>query len=613
MPERSKRRPAFGFQRTGDFFRMKRYLLNIILLLLAGSRLDAVEIQATVNATTISVDQQLVLTIELSGEDATKVPQPTPPDLSEFLSYLGSGGSSQNIQVINGKMSVSRSFTYYYLAKKAGSFTIPAISISYKGKTVGSDPIEITVVGQATTPQQTSNVDLFMRAVVNKRSVYQNEPVIVTFRIYYKTQPSSYGVVKMPETTGFWAEDFDIGRSALIGSQVINGQKWGTADIKKMALFPTSAGKKTIGPMSITCDVPVRSRGRDPFGFDGFFDDPFFNRTQRRELASPAVEIDVKPLPVAGRPAGFSGAVGKFSFNATVDKNVVKTNEAISLKLTISGTGNIHTITAPPVNIPKDFEQYDPQESENISKENDRISGTKQYEYVLVPRFPGEQRIKPIAFSYFDPSAGRYVTLTSPEFVIQVQRGEGEFANVGGGLSKEEVQLVGRDIRFIKTAVQPLQRINYKLYKSWQYLAALILPLVLLALALAQKAHLQKLEGNVAYARSRKANRMAMKRLSHARSLLAESTQKEFYAEVSRALIGFAADKLNLPAAGIISDELEQLLKNKNLSPELIKGYMDLIQACDFQRFAPADVTKPEMQKFYDSAKQAIVKLEKAL
>jgi hypothetical protein len=589
-----------------------------ILIILFVSKSFAFQIQSSVNATSVAANQQIVLTIELTGDDANKVPQPSPPDLSSFLSYLGSGGSSQNIQVVNGKMAVTRSFTYYYMAKKPGSYTIPAMSISYKGKNATSKPIKITVLQQnqprqQQKNQQTSSVNLYVSAIINKRKVYQNEPVIVTFRIYYKTQPSSYGVVKLPETTGFWAEEFEMGRSAVIGSQVINGQKWGTADIKKMALFPTSAGKLTIGPMKINCEVPVRGKSRDSFGFDRIFNDPFFNRTVRREVSSKKVDIEVLPLPAENRPAHFAGAVGKFNFTASVDKKTVKTNEAISLKVNISGTGNIHTVTAPVVDIPRDFEQYDPQESEKISKANNTVSGTKNYEYVLVPRFPGEQRIKPIKFSYFDPGAKKYVVLFSPEFIINVEKSSGDFVAPSGGLSKEEVRLVGQDIRFIKTTIQPMQQVGKQLFKSWIYMLLVIAPIFVLFVAIVQNRHLGKLEGNVAYARSRKANKEAMKRLSKAKSLLDTQTQKEYYAEVSKASIGFAADKLNLPAAGIISDELLGHFKNKNLSDTIISEYMDVIKICDYQRFAPANVSKSEMTDFFQKAKQAIINLDRAL
>lgn len=593
---------------------MCKKILTFFLLVFVSNSF-AVQIQSSVNVSTVAVNQQIILTIELSGDDATKVPQPSPPDLNSFLSYLGSGGSSQNIQLVNGKMSVTRSFTYYYVAKKPGTFTIPATSIAYKGKEVSSAPIKITVLApnQAQQQNQTSSVDLYVSAIVNKRLVYQNEPVIVTFRIFYKTQPSSYGMVKLPETTGFWAEEFDMGRSAVIGTQVINGQKWGTADIKKMALFPTSAGKLTIGPMKINCEIPVRSKNRDSFGFDRIFDDPFFNRTVRREVSSKNVDIEVLPLPTANRPASFTGAVGKFNFSASVDKQTVKTNEAISLKINISGTGNIHTVTAPKVDIPNDFEQYDPQESEKISKSNNTVSGNKQYEYVLVPRFPGEQKIKPVQFSYFDPIGKKYVTLSSPEFVINVEKGSGDFASPSGGLSKEEVKLVGQDIRFIKTVIQPMQLVGQKVYTSWIYVTLLIAPLLVLGIAIFQNRHLEKLEGNVAYARSRKANKEAMKRLSKAKSLLDTNTQKEYYAEVSKASIGFAADKLNLPAAGVISEELMDFFKTRNLADDIISEYMDIIKKCDYQRFAPSDVNKSEMLDFFQKAKQAIINLEKAL
>ncbi len=263
--------------------------------------------------------------------------------------------------------------------------------------------------------------------------------------------------------------------------------------------------------------------------------------------------------------------------------------------------------------IPQDFQQYEPKITENIVRNENGVSGNKTFEYILVPRFPGEQRIKPVIFNYFDPYAKTYKTLSTPEFLIQVEKGDDELVSMGSGLSKEEVRLVGQDIRYIKLNTNTFTRTGFKIFKSFLFVTLCVIPLLLLIVSVGYNKHLEKLSGNVAYARSRRANTMAMKRLSKSRGLLAENTQKDFFAEVSRALLGFAADKLNLSEAGIISTELEDLLNQRNLDSAVVKQYIELIQTCDFQRFAPATVTKAEMHQFYSRAKEAIINLEKAL
>ncbi len=607
---------------------MKKYTIIIavsIFLVVAVASGQPLTVSASVNRTSLAVNDQLVLTIELSGEGANSIGQISPPDMGEYLAFLGSGGTSQSIQIINGRMSVQKSFTYFYQAIKEGTVTIPAIVVDYKGNSYSSQPITLQIAkGSAPSSpgaapsnlpaEDQSDEDLFVRALVNKRTVYQNEPVIVTFRIYTRVNVASYGINKLPDTAGFWAEDFtQPGQQPQTRNEIINGRKYVVADIKKTALFPTGPGRKTIGPMVLDCDVRVQSRRRSSDIFDSFFDDPFFSRTVRKSISSKPITIEVLPFPMEDRPSNFSGLAGKFRLSAAVDKQAVKANEAITLKVTISGEGNIKTIPKPDLSLPADFERYEPKINESIQRQGDVISGSKTFEYVLVPRFPGQHRIKPITLSYFDPSLRRYQTLSTPEIVVDVEKGEGILTMVPVGLSKEEVRFIGQDIRFIKLNVPQWRRKGYEFYRSGLFQLLYFAPLVALAGALLYRRHQDKLSGNVAYARSRRANRMAMRRLSRAAKLCQTKTQKEFYAEVSRALIGFAADKLNLPQAGIISSDLRKQLSEKNVPQEIVDHYMNLLQVCDFQRFAPANVQLEEMREFYSQAKQAIINLEKSL
>lgn len=598
-------------------------LIIFCFAVVSTAQAQPLTVSTKVNQSTIAVNQQLVFTVELTGDGAQKVGRPELPDMGGYLTFLGSGGSSQNISVVNGKMSVSKSFTFYYLAAKAGSMTIPPVKVVYKNKSAQSQPISLTITASAAPPQTipgeqkstqaAAGNKLYLRTIVNKKSVYPNEAVIVTYRIYAAVTISGYSMAKLPETSGFWVEDVEMPQQPHTSEQVVNGQRYVTADIKKMTVFPTSPGKRKIGPLSLQCEVKQQSRrSRDPF--DSFFDDAFFGRTVRQTIASPIVEINVKPFPQEGKPASFSGAVGQFKLGASIDKTDVNTDEAVTLKVTLSGVGNIQLLPKPEVHFPADFEQYEPTVSQNIDRTNGVISGAKTFEYVLVPRFPGEQRIKPIAFSYFDPKAGSYKTLQTKEIVLNVAKGKNQVIRGGGsGLSKEEVKYVGQDIRFIKLKSGDYLPIDYRLYKSFVFYLLLIAPLLCLGIAFAYQKHLQKLSGNVAYARSRKANAIAMKRLSKSKHLLSEDTQKEFFAEVSNALAGFAADKLNMAKAGLLSNELENEFKKRRLDQELTKEYFDLIRFCDLQRFAPSSVKNKEMQDSFQSAKKVIINLEKAL
>jgi hypothetical protein len=584
---------------------------------------QALTVSTSVNQTQVPLNQQVVFTIELTGEGANKIGQPEQPDMGGFLTFLGSGGTSQNVSFVNGRMSVSKSFSFYYLASKVGSFTIPPVKVVYDNQSFESQPINMTIMQTGQAPVVTGNTqaaaasgggdDLFIRAIVSRRRVFQNEPVFVTFRIYAAVSVSGYSIAAMPATEGFWTEDIESPQQPQVHEETINGKRYVTADIKKIAIFPTSPGAKSLGPMSVQCEVKAQAR-RSRDVFDSFFDDAFFGRTTTRVISSPAVDIEVAPLPDEGRPAEFNGAVGQFQLKASVDRTDATTDDAVTLKIVISGTGNIRMLSEPAVVIPQDFQRYSPNVTENISRQPGAISGSKTFEYVLVPRFVGQQRIKPITFAYFDPEARTYKRLTSPELVINVTKGQNAVAGTSGaGLSREEVKYVGQDIRYIKPVIGKLKPAGFRVYRSSAFYLAIILPLLLLAGAFTYQKHLEKLSGNIAYARSRKANAMAMRRLSKAKSLLNASQQKEYYAEVSDALSGFAADKLNLAKAGLISTDLENEFKRRKLDENLTKEYFDLIRQCDFQRFAPANASVDGMETFYQTAKNVIIKLEKAL
>jgi hypothetical protein len=314
-----------------------------------------------------------------------------------------------------------------------------------------------------------------------------------------------------------------------------------------------------------------------------------------------------------GKPANFSGAVGHFSLSANVDKNAVKTNEAVTLKVKIAGKGNIKILPEPKVEIPPDFEVYEPKVSQNIQRKNGIISGNKTFEYVLIPRFAGLQSIKPVEFSYFDLGSKTYKTLKTPEITIDVAKGAEEFFTVGSGLSKEEVMLLGQDIRFIKKSIPNFKEMREYFYKGIPFTILIILPVILVIGSLGYRRHLDKLSGDVAYARSRRANQVAMRRLRKAKRLMDEHSHKEFYAEVSRALLGFLGDKLNISEAGILTDQVEEMLKIRGVDGKVVSQYLDCLRSCDYQRFAPSISKDSEMKEFFEKAKRAIVALEKVV
>lgn len=598
----------------------------ILLVLTASLHAQGVTVVATVDRAQLALGENFTLSVEISGRGAG---EPRLPDMSSFAQEI-SRSSSQNFQLLNGRMSSSTTIHYSFLAQTVGAFEIGAVEVEVEGQIVRSQPIRIEIVqaGGATpqggaqpgttTPRsdpslQGEDTGVSLRAEVDRSRVYQNEPVVISFKIYTLRSISNYSLSKLPNFAGFWVENFDLPRQPQTRQEVINGQRYLVAEIKRTAVFPQSAGKITIEPMAIECEVQVqaqRRRSRDLF--ESFFDDPFFARTARIAVASKPVTIDVLPLP-ANKPANFEGAVGNYDLKAAIDRREAKTNEAITLKVTVSGPGNLKTLSAPHLNLPADFEVYDPKVVENINRAGGQISGSKTWEYVMVPRYAGNFEIDGLQLPYFDPKAKEYRLARAAPIALTISQGAGEVALAGSGVTKADVKLLGQDIRFIALANLPLQEIGKSNYTQAWFAALFFLPVLGLAGAFFYQRHQGKLTTNVAYARGRKATRVANKQLQTAQKFLRNNDGKQFYAEVQRALMGFLGNKLNVAEAGLVTDDIQRLLEERNVAPAIASAYIACLHACDFQRFAPSQSNSVEMKQFYEQAQNAIAQMEEAL
>ncbi len=602
------------------------FIVFVFIFCAAISSGTAQSVIATVDRTHLAVNEGFSLSVEISGRNAG---EPKLPDMANFAALAGRS-SSQNIQFVNGRMSASTTVNYTFYAQAAGSFEIGPVEVEIDGQVQRSQPIRIEIVassgaappagGQQPAPAQTDpslqgdDNALFLRAEVDRRTVYQNEPVIVTYKIYTLRNISGYNVAKLPNFAGFWVENFDLPPRPRTYNQVINGQRYLVAEIKRSAIFPQSTGQQVLEQMALECEVQMpRSRGRARDPFESFFDDPFFARTARVAISSKPVEIEVLPLPTAGRPASFNGVVGNYTLKATVDRTAVKTNEAVTLKITASGQGNIKTLTLPRLELPADFEVYDPKISENVDRSGGEISGNKTWEYVMVPRFAGTHEIKAVELSFFDARAKQYRTASTAPIGLSIEQGAAQSAAAGGGISKQDVRLLGQDIRFIAIAAAPFENIGARQYTRPWYIALLVLPVLAWAGAFWYQQQQEKLTSNVAYARSRKATKTALKHLHTAKKLLGSSDGKPFYAEVQKAMMGFLGNKLNVAEARLVTDDIEHLLQSKDVPGATISAYVGCLHACDFQRFAPSQANGAEMRAFYERAEKAIAELEEAL
>ena len=597
---------------------------------------SSLELRTYMDRTTVGVGEQFSLTVEISGSEAQSVPSPRMPDLAGFSRHLGFN-TSQSIQMINRRVNVSKNIVHYYIAQKEGTYRIPSVTLDYNSRTLRSDPIDIKIIRGSTSttppptgrqpqpspPGQRSQIEpetslegnLFLKAEVDSIDVYVQQPVTVSFKIYTRVDVSNYVVSELPDLLGFWIEDYELPPQPVTREEVIQGKRFLVAEIKKSALFPTAAGEKTIDPLEIDCEVRVRERSTRDI-FDRFFDDDFFSspfgRTIRTEISSEPLKIHVKPLPVEDRPADFSGAVGRFDLDSSLDKENITANEALSLKIKISGTGNIKMLPAPEIVFPREFEVYDPKIEQRVNRKGTAISGSKEYEYVLIPRRGGEFRIPSFSFSYFDPEDRAYKILNTPEYNLTVAAGEGSGSPVPAGLSRRNIEYIGKDIRFIKPAAEGFHKIGAYFYRSIWFVFLIVLGILSLGAAGFYRQRMNRMEENTAYARSLKAQKAAKQRLSRARKLMAEKNRTEFYAELSQALLGFVADRLNMPAAGLMTDEVRTELEERGVDTSVISEMLACLEACDFHRFAPAEKALTEMETHYQKAKEAIIKLDKA-
>jgi hypothetical protein len=599
----------------------KNISLFFLLIISIFSYLVAqdVELKASVNKNKVNINESFEYKVEVSGK-SMNLPHPKFPSFND-LAILSGPNSSTSIQWINGKMSSSKVYTFYLKPQKTGMIKILPVTIDLDGKELTSNDINIEVVkgSEKEEPAEskiTSRKDddiaggnLYLQTFVKKRSVYQNEQVIVTYVLYFKTSVRSYGFEKLPPNPGFWTEEFKMPSQPVVEEEIINGVKYNKAVLRKIALFPTQSGELTIEPITVAIEALEKRRSHSIF--DSFFDDPF-GRTVRKILSTKLVVINVKPVPQTKQPNNFRGDVGKFTLSLISDKTRVKANEAISIKLNLAGEGNIKLVNLPRISFPPDFEVYDPKEKTTIDREGVQIKGGKTIEYIVVPRFAGNYTIKPQSFSYFDPVLHKFNTLTTEPLQIEVLPGDKSIAGMatGTGLSKQEVELLGRDIRFIKEESK-YYKIGNRIYKNWLYWFAYFIPVMALVFSLFYRRQLELIRSDLKLARRRKAGKIAARHLREAKKVLRSNMHKDFYRVMSSALQGFVSDKLNIQMTDFNAESVKKNLQKVGVGPEEIDEYRNCLEESDFRQFAGGKTDLTEMNKFYDRTKKILTRLEK--
>lgn len=616
---------------------MKKLFCIVAFLLTAIFQMSAQNVIRVEAPDVVAVNEQFNVTFIIEGEKSPSDFQWSSGD--DFQLVWGpQKGSSSSIQIINGKRSSSHqtTFTYILIPKATGTFQLPAATALLSGDRISSTQASIQVVsdgasssqssgqngGKSSRGGQTSSTgsgeissnDLFMRLSLSRTEVVIGEPITATLKIYQRANVVGFENAKFPTFNGFWSQETYVPNNIEFKRESLDDKIYNTAVLRTYVLIPQQSGTITIDPAELVCLVNIRTAPSTSNSlFDSFFQDEY--RTIRKRVTTPAVKVKVNPLP-AGQPASFGGGVGNFGISARLTTDNLKTHDAASLIITVSGRGNVALLEEPKVNFPPDFEVYDTKTTENTDKSNGGTSGSKSFEYPFIPRSHGDFTIDPVEYSYYDVNAGKYVTLRTEPLHVKVAKGKGgdstPVTTVNSGVERKDVKSLADDIRFIFTGKPGLSGSGSFFVGSvffWILLALMILGATSVYLAFRKVAAMR---ADVAGTKNRRATKMAQKRLKLAGEYLDKNLYTAFYEELHKALIGFVSDKLNMDMSEISKDNIASALTEGGVSEEQTKAFTDLLDACEFARYSP-DGGNEAMRSHYDAALKVISSIDSGL
>lgn len=553
------------------------------------------------------------------------------PSFEGFEVLMGPSESRQSsTQIINDEITSTSSiiYTYILMATEEGEVKVPGATVVADGETKTSNALTIKVLppdrttngtaqssqrqggSSSSTNRQISAKDLFITATVNKANVYEQEAILLTYKVYFLVNLRELDI-KMPDLKGFHTQEVELQRGQPT-LEHYNGRNYQTIVWSQYVLFPQQSGKLEIPTIDFDATVAVRTqRSMDPF--DMFFNGGAGYVDVRKTISTPKLTINVSPLPT-GKPVSFSGGVGDFAIKSSISTTNLKANEAVTLKLEISGTGNMKLINTPEVDFPQDFETYDPKVENKFSLTRNGLSGKKVIEYLAIPRHAGTFIIPSVEFSYFDLKSKSYKTLTTESYELNVAKGEGGSSEqvMSNYSNKEDVKLIGQDIRYIKMGDVALHSKGSGLFGTWQYYLCYIVPLLILIIAVLIYRKRAIESANVSKIRTKNANKVAVKRLKLASKLMTENKQEAFYEEILKASWGYISDKMNIPVAQLSKDNVEQELVNHRVDKELTDEFIRILNECEFARYAPTSVAGG-MEQVYASAIEVISKMENSI
>lgn len=615
---------------------MKRLILAVLLFAASVSAFAQSTSLRVEAPSVVGLDEQFGVTFILEGEDRPSSFEWSQGD--DFKLVWGpQKGSSTSIQNINGKRTKSSQFTYtYILAPKAkGKFTLPQAEAVVKGKTFTTSTVNIEVVDNGASSKQSSGGstssgesgrqtaaatgdipadDLFMRLTLSRTSAVVGEPITATLKLYQRVNIAGFEDAKFPSFNGFWSQETAAPTNIQFSRETLDDKIYDAAVLRSYVLIPQQVGDLNIDPAELVCLVNIRAPRRTGSIFDDFFDDGY--RTVRKRISTRPVTVHVRNLP-AGAPASFGGGVGNFKIKAELSRDSLRTHDAASLVVTVSGRGNVSLLEAPKVGFHPDMDVYDVKTTENTDRSSGGTSGSKSFEYPFIPRSYGDFTIEPIEYTYYDVNAGKYVTLRTEPLSYHVERGgESEAASSQGGTlvvpDRKGVKNLGEDIRFISIKKPDLEKQpSFFVGKTAYALIMVLLLIVAGALYLAFRRSAAR-RADIAGNRNRKATKMALGRLKKASEYMAQNLHSAFYEELHRSLLGFAADKLGLGAEDLNRDNIAARLADCGADAETVERFIALLDACEFARYAPESGAEA-MSAHYQGAVDVISSLDQSM
>jgi hypothetical protein len=599
---------------------MWRAIFVVVALLVVSLHAAEVQFDASVDRTRLGQSEPILLTLRIaSDENLQHVPAPKIA-LDDF--HVEGPSVSSRIEMVNFSTTFTRELTYRLFAKRQGRIRIGSARIVIDGTTYQTEPIIVNVQRSTSRGGQQSNgadsgefnLDdhLYVQARSDRLRAYVGQQVTVDFDLFYRFQLHNVGFKELPTFAGFWIKELFVAQQLQAHREIVDGVTFNVSPLRRVALFPTSSGRHVVESMAVSCEIPARRSQRRSMLDDFFAADPFFGRTQSALLQSDPITIDVLPLPEEGRPTAFAGAVGQFELAAHAQPTHVKAGDPVTLRVEIMGVGNMSAVQVPLIEVGEGIKMYDPTLEEEEQIDGGNYGGRRTYEFILIPETGGVLEIPPVRFAYFDPNAEQYVSLQSAPIYVHSTGEVAQEEASSYGLSRKDIEAVGSDIRHIKPDAESLGESSTLYGSALFWILQGAMPAAFVGLFFLRR-HQERLRGDIAYARRRRARGDAGKRLERASQLLDAGDAGAFYGEIHRAVLAFLADHLNITAASLTAEACEEALRAKGVEEETVEALRAWLARCDYARFAQGVGARSDMDAVRQEAEHFITALEKKI